>query len=131
MRKYLMKLAFIALLIPVFLSMNAQDLEIKIKADTILLPGGSCVVELNISGGVAPYTYMLFDKEPWEGGKTIEKSGSVYDLTHSFTISEVGSYLVVVRDRNDLTKMIFVKIKAAGTASLDTSPGPPSRSKFI
>jgi len=118
MKKYLLKLTLIALLIPVLIPLNAQDLSIKIKADSILAPGGSCVVELIVSGGVAPYTYKLYDKEPWEGGVLLQKSSSTFDLTYSFSIQNAGSYLIAVSDNKELTKFFTITIKSAGTSYL-------------
>jgi hypothetical protein len=118
MKTHLVKLTLFALLIVIFIPLNAQDLEIKIKADTVLVPGGKCVIELNVSGGLAPYTYMLFDNEPWEGGKLLEKTTATNEILHSFTISTAGRYLVAVRDRNELTKIYVVIIKPATSALL-------------
>lgn len=118
MKRYILKLAVFGLLIVGFLPLTAQDFDIKVKADTILTPGSKCLIQLSISGGLAPYIYMLYDNEPWEGGKLIEKTSAINDLSHSFTILTPGRYLVGVRDSNDLTKIITIQIKLAGTASI-------------
>jgi hypothetical protein len=118
MRKYLLKLAFIALLFPVFLPAGAQDFDVKIKADTVLVPGSSATVELTVLGGSSPYSYMLYDNEPWEGGKLLDNASDLYQSSHSFTITNAGSYFIAVRDANKLTKFIYLRVKLANSASL-------------
>ena len=116
MKKNFLRLTLFALLIVSFLPLSAQDMQIKVKADTILVPGGSCNIELNVTGGVAPYTYMLFDKEPWEGGRQLEKVASVYETSHTFTVQNAGSYIIAISDGKELTKFFTITIKAAGTS---------------
>jgi hypothetical protein len=117
MKNYFLKPAVFILCIIGCIPLTAQDFDIKVKADTILLPNSKCIVELTISGGSSPYTYMLYDNEPWDGGKLLEKTNATNELTHSFTILNAGRYLVAVRDNNNLTKIMTVIIKPAGSAS--------------
>ena len=123
MKSYFLKLGMLAFLVIGFHSLYSQDLEIKIvKADSIIAPGGKCTVELKVSGGNAPYTYMLFDHEPWDGGKMLEKSSATTERSHSFTILLAGRYLVGVTDNNDQTKILIIHIKLSGSASIIPIP---------
>jgi hypothetical protein len=118
MKRYFLKLTVLVLILAGSLPTRAQDFDIKVKADTILTPGSKCNVEISIIGGAGLFTYMLYDNEPWDGGKLLEKTSPTNELTHSFTISTAGRYLVAVRDHNELTKIIIIQIKLAATASL-------------
>lgn len=119
MKSNFLKLGIFTFLIIGFQSLYSQDLEVKIvKADSIITPGGKCTVEVSVSGGVAPYSFMLYDNEPWEGGNLLEKSSVTNEMTHSFTIVSAGRYLVAVRDKNNFTKIIIVQIHVAATASV-------------
>jgi hypothetical protein len=122
MKSYFLKVLVFALIMAGSLPLRAQDFDLKVKADTILTPGGKCIVELSIIGGSSPFTYILYDNEPWEGGNLLEKTSPTNELTHSFTILNAGRYLVAVRDNNNLTKIIIIQIKLAATASLIQIP---------
>jgi hypothetical protein len=57
------------------------------------------------------YTFMLFNKEPWEGGKELahnESTGSEY----SFTALQVGDYYVCVKSKGDVTRCQKFTIKS-------------------
>jgi hypothetical protein len=132
MKRYLLKLSLLVLVLSGSFELAAQDFDLKlVKADTILTPGSSCNIELSISGGVGPYTYMLYDNEPWEAGKLIEKTSETNERSHSFTILSAGRFIIAVRDKNDLTKMIIVHIKLAGTASIIQNLNIPGRMYLI
>jgi hypothetical protein len=119
MKNICLKLGILSFLLLGFHSLYSQDFEVKItKADSIIVPGGTCIIELSVSGGASPYTYMLFDKEPWKGGKILEKTSAIMEVSHSFTILSAGRYLVGVTDNKDQTKIFIIQIKVAGTALL-------------
>src|SRR5664279_1027232 len=103
MKKKFLKLTLFALLIAAFLPLNAQDMQVNIKADTVLIPGSSSIIELNVTGGVAPFIYMLYDKAPWDGGKLLEKTSSIFDASYKFTIQNAGSYFIAISDKKELT----------------------------
>ena len=121
MKNTLLKLLFILILILGPVSLFAQDFDLKVKADTILIPGSNCIIEISVIGGAAPFTYMLYDNEPWEGGKLLEKTQETNEMTHSFTIRNAGRYLLAVRDKKELTKIIIIQVKLAVTALIRTN----------
>ncbi len=116
MKTNFLKLTLFVLMIAAFLPLNAQDMQVNVKADTVLIPGNSSAIELNVTGGVAPFIYMLYDKAPWDGGKLLEKTSSIFDATYKFTVQNAGSYFIAVSDKKELTKFFTITIKAAGTS---------------
>ena len=101
------------------LPLSAQDFNIKvIQADSVFSPGSKCTVELSITGGLSPYIYILYENEPWKGGQLIEKTSALTELSHTFTISAPGRYLIGATDSNDQTKLVIIQIRVVGTASM-------------
>jgi hypothetical protein len=57
------------------------------------------------------YIYMLFNKEPWDGGKELarnESSGTEY----SFIALKPGDYFVCIRNKDEITRCQNVTIKS-------------------
>jgi hypothetical protein len=75
-------------------------LEIKVnEASSPDASDGSIV--MNVTGDHPKFTYLLFDKEPWQGGKELQRSGLKSELNYSFLNLPVGNYLVCVMDETE------------------------------
>jgi len=121
MKKCFLKLIVFSLLMAGILPLSAQDFNIKVlQADSVFSSGSKCTVELSITGGLSPYIYLLYENEPWKGGKLIEKTSALTELSHTFTISAPGRYFIGATDSNDQTKLVIIQIKASGTTSAVT-----------
>jgi hypothetical protein len=96
-------------------SLNAKsqqaDIELSIEvtdASSRIAADGAIHIEV-VSNGLH-FTYMLYDKEPWKGGKKLEsdtKSGT----TFSFSNLKSGKYYVCVQNKDKATKCTNVSIK--------------------
>lgn len=90
---------------------SAQQMEVKSKVDSIIISGSTANIELTVSGGSSPYTFLLYDKEPWDGGNLIEKTAEINETTHVFTVKSAGRYYVAVRDKSLQTVSFAANIK--------------------
>lgn len=92
---------------------QAQQSNIKLTIEVIdassgTAPDGAIQIEVQSSG--SNFTYMLYDKEPWNGGKKLEsdkKEGAIY----SFTGLRSANYYVCVQNKDEVTKCTTVSIK--------------------
>ncbi len=92
---------------------HAQDKDFEMKlnivdASSAVNADGSLSIKIDKDD---QYTYMLFDKEPWDGGKELahnESAGSEY----SFTLLKAGDYFVCVRNKDEVTRCQKITIKS-------------------
>jgi hypothetical protein len=57
------------------------------------------------------YDYMLYDKEPWSGGKLISEQ-KTDELQATFTALKAGTYYVCVRNSTEVTRCLNITIKS-------------------
>jgi predicted phage tail protein len=116
MRKLLYIICLLVLTLPFSKIGTCQDdskltLEIKTNdATSNIASDGS--VTLNVSGDHPGYTYLLFDKEPWQGGKELQRSGITNETNFIFTNLPVGNYLVCVMDETEHSQCQNATIKS-------------------
>lgn len=105
----------LALIFTVGISLNlkAQQSDIKLTIEVIDASSRSAedgAIQIEVQSGGSNFIYMLYDKEPWKGGKKLEpdsKSGRTY----SFTNLRSGKYYVCVQNKDEVTKCTNVSIK--------------------
>ena len=66
-------------------------------------------IQIEVQGQGSNFTYMLYDKEPWEGGKKLKPNAKSGD-SYSFSDLKSGKYYVCVQNRDDVTKCTHVSI---------------------
>lgn len=68
-------------------------------------------LEVTVINGVSDFTYTLYDKKPWEGGKEIQSSKKTSRHSYVFENLNPGTYLVNVKDGREFYLFKFVEIK--------------------
>jgi CRISPR/Cas system CSM-associated protein Csm4 (group 5 of RAMP superfamily) len=61
-------------------------------------------ITIQVISNNSPYTFSLFDKEPWNGGTEILSSSNIYDNSYTFLNISRGKYFVCVIDNEDNTR---------------------------
>lgn len=87
------------------------DIELSIvvtNASSRTAEDGAIHIEV-VSNGLN-FTYMLYDKEPWKGGRKLE-SDTESGTTFNFSNLKSGKYYVCVQNKDKVTKCINVLIK--------------------
>jgi predicted phage tail protein len=92
---------------------HAQDTDLQLTINVVdassrVAEDGAIQIEVHSSG--SNFTYMLYDKEPWNGGKKLDadtESGETY----SFMDLKSGNYYVCVQNKDEVTKCANVSIK--------------------
>jgi hypothetical protein len=113
MRKILI---FIQLII-VFLiagNINAQNPRLELKYTVVAessINSGDAEIRLSVDGEQPPFTFQLFDKAPWEGGKEIASTEKTTLNQYSFTNLKNGKYLACVSDSNGNSVCEYVIIE--------------------
>lgn len=117
--KYHIKVKHVILLLTAFLltglNFKAQaqnsDIILNIEIVDASSPGADdAAIIVEVQSGGSDFSYMLYNKEPWKGGKKLVsdvKSGN----THTFTDLKSGNYYVCVQNKEEATKCTNVTIK--------------------
>ncbi len=107
-----MKKQFYTLLgILVFLFAFSSGVEIKVDVHSAENETGNAQITITVLQGEPEFTYLLCDKEPWDGGQIIEKTKPVLTKTHTFKNIEPGTYFIAVRDKSKSLKGEYISIK--------------------
>ena len=77
------------------------------------------IILVNIDDRESRYTFILYDKDPWQGGKKIAEGKSSTD--YSFTDLSTGNYFVCVQNRDKVTRCKNVKISGTHVAHARSS----------
>jgi hypothetical protein len=106
-------LACIFLLVFISYNTKAQDTDVDFDieitdASSLTTSDGSIMIVVN--GNDSRYTYMLYDKEPWLGGKKITEE-TKSDRNCTFANLTVGNYSVCVQNRDKATRCKNVSIE--------------------
>ena len=91
---------------------QSKDFEITLTVVNASSPAstdGSILIKVDDNEN--QYSFMLFDKEPWDGGKELARSESA-GTEYSFIALKPGDYFVCVRNRNEVTRCQNVTIKS-------------------
>lgn len=112
MKKYsfnlIVKAVLVVFLISGFsqISFGQKPIE-DIKVETIPVSKRSAQdgnITIKVICNNSPYTFSLFNKEPWNGGKEILSSSNIYENTYTFLNISRGNYFVCVIDSEDNTR---------------------------
>jgi hypothetical protein len=91
---------------------QSKDFEITltvVNASSSASADGSILIKVDDNEN--QYSFILFDKEPWDGGKELARSESA-GAEYSFNSLKPGDYFVCVRNRNEVTRCQNVTIKS-------------------
>jgi hypothetical protein len=118
-------LIFFLLVVSCFVSLpaTAQDLSFDIKADTVKNNGSATgAIHITVTDGYGPYIYMLFNKEPWDGGTELARSPQTSATSWVFNGLGAGTYLVCVQDAGKNSVLEFALVPAKSISYLSV-PG--------
>ena len=113
MKKYLL-IPILLLLSAIFSHIDAQypRLELTVTAVQESAPGkADAKIHLRVDGERPPYTYQVFDKAPWDGGKEVARSQKTNDTQYVFKDLPNGSYFVCVTDSEENSDCEIIQIK--------------------
>ena len=86
---------------------NAQktilDIDVTIDYESIDSENQNTVT-IKVSANNPNYIYLLYDKEPWDGGTKIEQSEPIPDNEYKYYSLSSGNYVVCVSDNTLHTK---------------------------
>jgi hypothetical protein len=94
-------------------NLKAQDTDLNFSVeitDATSYTDSDGSIIIIVDGSDSRYTFMLYDKEPWQGGEKIakeNKSGSNY----TFTGLKPGNYTVCVQNRDKVSRCKNVSIE--------------------
>ena len=99
----------------IFISMNikitGQDLSIQIDAKPVSTEAGADgTIEVMVDVGEPEYTYFLYDNEPWQNAKQVEKSDPTFNSRYVFENLPAGRYFAGVIDKSGMStfKEVFI-----------------------
>jgi hypothetical protein len=104
----------------------AQDLSFEIKTDTVVSNGTPTgAIQVSVLDGDGPFVYILFTKEPWDGGKELARSPETRKTNWKFSGLNAGSYLVCVQDagKNSVLQFAVIPARTLGFLPLHDQPG--------
>jgi hypothetical protein len=90
-----------------------NDFEMTVNitdASTFTTQDGS--IQINIDKADNQYDYMLFDKEPWNGGKLLSEKKTI-EHEAIFTALKAGKYFVCVRNSSEVSRCLNITIKSS------------------
>lgn len=113
MKKILFLCSFLmVIMISTPLKAQYPKLEVKVLAIAESAVGKSdAQIQLITDGERPPYTYQLFDKAPWEGGKEITRSEKTSDVQYTFKNLTTGNYFVCVTDSEESSDCEIIRIQ--------------------
>jgi hypothetical protein len=95
----------------VSLPVAAQDLSFEIKTDTVKNNGSATgAITITVTDGSGPFIFMLFDKEPWDGGIALARSPQTSKTSWVFNGLNAGRYLVCVQDEGKNSVLEFATV---------------------
>jgi hypothetical protein len=96
--------AILLLLIAFTSSLKAQELDIKIKCDSTLSNNQKVyTVTISMIKGNAPFTLYLYDKEPLDNGKVIQKIEGINETSYCFhNLSSLKYYLCILDKQKNI-----------------------------
>jgi hypothetical protein len=90
-----------------------QDDDFKVTISTTDVSsksGQDGSIQIQVDKADSQYQYMLFNGEPWDGGKLLEKKESM-EQTLIFSSLKPGNYYLCVRNSSDVTRCQNIIIK--------------------
>ena len=85
---------------------KVQDIDFSVKTDS-QKENGKRVYSLIISvknPDTSPYSFYLYDKEPWKSGTVLKKEEKASKYSVVFTGVEPGKYCIIVLDSRETMK---------------------------
>ncbi|MBN2349317.1 MAG: hypothetical protein JXJ22_10790 [Bacteroidales bacterium] len=112
MKKPLILLSLLVILLFCGFTNRQNELDFEVKVSQKIVENQIIYsLEVTIISGVQDFTYTLYDKKPWDGGKEISSSDKTTQYYYIFENVKPGKYLVNVKDGRDFYLFKFVDIK--------------------
>jgi hypothetical protein len=91
---------------------SKDQIELKYKVDSVLIDNTfQYTITVRVRNGNGPFTFYLFQGEPWRGGEVLQESVSMQKATYTFRrVPKSSNYIVAVNGatKND-SNWIYVK----------------------